>query len=316
MHIPELQELPPLPEDIKDAASKDELVVFVGAGISKLLGFPSWAEFAGIQLRFLAQKRFITYFELEEISKLDPKQQISIAYGIAKNKRQILNITETFKNPKIDCNIYDYIHSFCCSCVTTNYDKCLDPSKLIKGLNKSDPDENLSESSKLNPRRISKPEDLLSTHLKHFRSVMHLHGSIDDPENMIMTSEQYLTHYGKDIVKKFLQDLFRNYTVVFLGYGLSEVEILEQIFRSGDIGSSKQRGRYWLQGFFSSHHRIYEHQYRYFSDTFCVKILGFQKDYLNYYQQVEVLKGWAQDLKATPTLLAERQSHMSKILEG
>lgn len=43
---PKLSEIPKLPEEIIQAGLNGELVLFVGAGMSKLLGLPSWKRLA------------------------------------------------------------------------------------------------------------------------------------------------------------------------------------------------------------------------------------------------------------------------------
>ena len=53
-----------------------------------------------------------------------------------------------------------------------------------------------------------------------------------------MTTPQYLTHYEDNRVQEFLDELFERHTVLFVGYGLEEWEILERILRKGQLKPS------------------------------------------------------------------------------
>lgn len=61
--------------------------------------------------------------------------------------------------------------------------------------------------------------------------VKFIHGIVDDIENSIFTTKDYLKTYfnGGSAVKDLLGQVFENYTVLFIGYGLSEFAILESI---------------------------------------------------------------------------------------
>ena len=78
---------PEVPPEIENAAQSGELVVFVGAGISRLIKCPSWDDFANQVLEQLAP-RGIDYYELSQIKSVsDPKKRLSIAQIVARNKK-------------------------------------------------------------------------------------------------------------------------------------------------------------------------------------------------------------------------------------
>ena len=64
-------------------------------------------------------------------------------------------------------------------------------------------------------------------------NVVHIHGCVDDPDSMVITTRDYLDHYSTTEVQDFLRYLFEKKTVLFLGYGLEEIEVLEYILRRG-----------------------------------------------------------------------------------
>ena len=67
---------------------------------------------------------------------------------------------------------------------------------------------------------------------------------------MVVTTKEYLEHYDHDNVQQFLGELFEKKTVVFLGYGLEELEMLEHILRRGQVKQTGDRRRFAVQGFF------------------------------------------------------------------
>ena len=81
---PELTDDPGLPQEIIRSALSGELVLFVGAGVSMLLGLPSWSGLADKVLEELRGKGFLDYSEVEQLKTLDPRKRLSIADTIAK----------------------------------------------------------------------------------------------------------------------------------------------------------------------------------------------------------------------------------------
>ena len=64
-----LNPLPALPFEIENAAQSGELVIFVGAGISRLIKCPSWNDLANQVLEQLAPNG-IDYYDLSQIGSL------------------------------------------------------------------------------------------------------------------------------------------------------------------------------------------------------------------------------------------------------
>ena len=69
---------PEIPPEISHAARNNSLVIFVGAGTSKLMGCPSWEGLANNVLQETVRKRKLNYGELRELSILDPKKKFCI----------------------------------------------------------------------------------------------------------------------------------------------------------------------------------------------------------------------------------------------
>ncbi len=222
--IPPLRELVAPPDEVKQAAFDVNLVLFVGAGVSRLLGLPSWAGLAQRALEDLLKAKLLNYSEIEQLKTLDPKKQLSIATLIAEDNEIDLDIGRHLKAQSDGDNIYKAINDIGCSCVTTNYDELLSP----RYYSSKDGSETASPGS-----RTAERDKLFSNLLNEPGAVVHLHGCISQPRTMVVTTKDYLEHYDNENVQEFLGDMFARKTVVFLGYGLEEAEILEHILRRG-----------------------------------------------------------------------------------
>ncbi|MFZ2541754.1 MAG: SIR2 family protein [Gallionella sp.] len=302
---PDLREIPELPEEIIQAGLNGELVLFVGAGASTLLGLPSWGTLAQEVLHSLQKKRFLNFSELEQLRTLEPKKQLSIAKLIAAESEQELDLTIYFKGKSEGTSIYKSINDIGCVCVTTNYDELLTPRYLdVK---------DGSETPKT-VKRICNKKEFLSKHLDEPGTVIHLHGGISHPETMVVTTKDYLEHYDDPNVQHFLGELFASKTVLFIGYGLDEAEILEHILRRGSVKSTADRRRFVLQGYYRSQQPLYENLHRYYEKSFGVHVIGFVRDHENYKQQETLLRDWAPKIKINRPPLTHDLELMNKVL--
>ena len=201
------------------------MVLFIGAGISKLLGLPLWPELARRVLEDLVEKGMFNLNEIKDIKSSEPQQVLSIA-GLFYGEKCIREeIAKHLQKPEQE-GIYRNINNIGCVYVTTNYDELLAPhySSRTGETQKPERTERVYAREKIRPSLLDKPG-----------TVIHLHGCIDDPATMIVTIKDYLEHYDSDNIQEFLRHLFRKKVVVFLGYGLEEIEILKYIFRQVKI---------------------------------------------------------------------------------
>lgn len=308
--VPDLREIPDLPKEIIDAGFAGELILFVGAGVSRMVGLPSWAGLAANALEYLRNLRALDYSELAQLSALDPRKQLSIAKALAEEQDLNLDWRLLLHLDAKDIGPYEYINAIGCVCVTTNYDELLSPRFLELG------DDTEQGPASPNPViRIAKRGDFFSKHLEEPGTVVHLHGSISLPETMVVTTKEYLEHYDDPMVQQFLGDLFSRKTVLFLGYSLEEAEILEHILRRGRVGKTGDRRRFALQGFFRSDQPLYSSLHRYYETSFGVHLLGFLRDFRNYDQQLNVLKDWSGQISVNRPTLVEDLARLNEVLQ-
>jgi len=209
--------------------------------------------------------------------------------------------------------VYKLIEQIGCACVTTNYDNLIGNHTSDFENYSSDIEMNVLPSKRL---RFHKKTDLLEANLRTPGNIIHLHGCINDPENMIITTGDYLTHYDNEFVKLFLTNLFKKYTIVFLGYGLEEIDILEYILKKGQTKDETTRKRFYLEGFFGYQEELCKNLIDYYRDYFGVHLLGFKRDKNDFNQLTEILKKWSSELKVSSPALVEDLSVIDKVLNN
>lgn len=304
---PPLREIFNPPDEIVEAGLNGELVLFVGAGASMLLGLPSWGALASLALEELRKNAFLDYSEKEQLASLDPKKQLSIASLIAHENEYPLDLVKYLKGKKEGNSIYKAINDIGCPCVTTNYDELISPRFVeVK-------DGSTTGASK---KRVSERDKLFTNLLDEPGTVVHLHGSISRPQTMIVTTKDYLEHYDHENVQEFLAGLFDKKTVLFLGYGLEEAEILEHILRRGAVKASKDRRRFSLQGFYQSQQPLYENLHNYYEKSFGVHLLGFTRDHQDYGCLEGLMKSWVGQIDIRKPPLVNDIDLMDEVLGG
>ncbi|MGQ7299675.1 SIR2 family protein [Marinobacter nauticus] len=295
-----LDSLPDVPEELENAAQSGELVVFVGAGVSRLVDCPSWDGFANKVLSQLVPKH-LDYYSLAQIRGIsDPKKRLSIAKIVAERNDVDIDYSQIFDVESKADDIYSHLNLFNSCFVTTNYDKLLSPKSKNEELEAG--------------WRFFERKDLLKANLDVSGNVIHLHGCVDNADSMVVTTKDYLDHYSSTEVKDFLSYLFSSKIVLFLGYGLEEIEVLEYILRKSDIGSehgkSTQARRYILQGFFQADMPLYELLRDYYRDSFGTELIGFPKDFRSYDQLTLILKHWSRSLRFAGLSLTDEAAAM------
>ena len=303
--IPDLRQRFDPPEEIIEAGKNGNLIFFIGAGASMLLKFPSWGGLASKALEDLRTNDFLNYSEIQQLKELDAKKQLSIALSIAEENQFELDLVKHLKGEDEGNSIYKAINDIGCPCVTTNYDLLLSPrfTDIKDGSNTIKP-----------VNRVFDRESFYSNLLNEPGTVVHLHGAICKPETMIVTTRDYLEHYDHEKVKNFLGELFEKKTVVFIGYGLEEAEILEHILRRGMAKKSAEKRRFALQGYFFSQTPLYENLHKYYKNSFGVHLLGFVKDHEDYKCLESIIKSWVNLIKINKPPLAEDYDFMIEVL--
>ncbi|MFW2578763.1 SIR2 family protein [Aliarcobacter butzleri] len=286
-------DIPELPEGLKKAAEKGELVIFIGAGMSYSLGCKSWNHLASELINTCENldNKPITHIEATQLRNLlnfsgNNKKIITICEKILEESGEKNKFIQTMKESlndekvKIDNpNLESYRDLFKLNgiFVTTNADRHInqlfnDENIIIEKFNKN---------TKLENKNLYK-----------------IHGCIQKIDTLIFTVEQYFKVYGDRGFTRFLEKLFTK-TVLFIGYGLGEFELLEFMFKN--IHISKERF-YYLTGYFTYEEQLCTFEQLYFKQL-GIKLIPYSKDLLGHNQLNLVLKDWVERITNTTNIL-------------
>ncbi|TKS57742.1 MAG: hypothetical protein EWM72_03470 [Nitrospira sp.] len=303
-------EIPDIPPAIIEAASAGRLVLFVGAGVSRLAGGPSWSRSAENALEEIVEKRLIPFAEAEQLRKEHPKKKLSIAMDISQNAGSVLDFDRIFSPPEnqLDAQIYRDLYSIGVPIVTTNYDKGLDYQALreapvagsVQALSGAGP-QNVAIPPKQKGVVYIEKKDLTIEKLQQPGLVIHLHGSIHDHKTMVVSTRQYITHYRDDLVQVFLGKLFEgDYTVLFVGYGLEEEEILEYVTQKSQTSlklDAQEIKHFWLYPHLGFQEARFRHLSNYYRNHCNVRLEKFSIDRAGYIQLADVIAEWTEVLR-------------------
>jgi hypothetical protein len=300
MNIPDI---PEIPQQIITASQRGKFVVFVGSGVSQIVGCPSWKKFAQGYLKYLFDNKKINYAELQNLSDHEPRKVLSICQDIAKKEKidpkNIKSLLEKLLSPDRDLlktySIFQDLYSFNASFVTTNYDENFD---------------NVSSSSKVFYKNL----DLLTSNLIP-GNILHLHGSVKEPPGMVMTLNEYLQSYRRNTPQAdLLDEIFQNRTVLFVGYGLEEFEVLEFM-----VGKSSKEDQvlqhHMLYSIFNEEEKLFG-MFQGYYNSLGITLCPYPIKKNGYEQLATVIKEWAKKIgpESKPENFLERRALIDKVI--
>jgi len=321
--------VPEIPPGLREVALRGNLIPFIGAGVSRIAGSPGWNDFADAALRWLIRNGGLSYSQLDQVQHLPPRVKLSLARTIAREKKLSVDYAALLHPiPKADHQVgrrlYDSLFSLGKIFVTTNYDLWLDeqlPAVSPSPQQAVDP----THANTLNEMRVVyQPEDFLPALLSEANTVIHLHGSVRDPERMVLTTSDYIDRYSgygrspsdpqtENRVLTFLDHLFNYKTVLFVGYGLEELEVLEYILEKGVRRTGEAR-HYMLQGFYSHQEMLMQTYASYYLSECGIDLISFRRDEKDWDQLAAVLADFAREMPATSPMILQQMQEMAGLL--
>ena len=317
---------PELPQILRDAAFRGLLVPFIGGGVSALVGCPTWEQFADGALRDCVGKTPLTHAQFDQLKTLNPRTKLSIARDIEREHKITIDYKALLHPEQEDKDkgrvLYERLRQLNTKFVTTNYDEWLDGLRPGRVTTVEEPG-STSTTPVWKPDVVFQKSELTADTLNRENVVIHLHGSVREPEGMVLTTSDYVQHYQNDRsglenpILTFLDNLFRNKHVLFLGYGLDELEILEYIIlKSREVMAEDAALRhYTVQGFFSHEHQLMLRLKSYYRQC-GVGLIPFLKDENGHDQLLDVIDWFAVQAPAAPLMLAEAFREMEEWLNG
>lgn len=293
--------LPQLDDNILDSASRGRLIIFVGAGFSSIIGLPNWNELSKIYIDKVFDSKLINYQTKDYLLKLNPKTVLTICDKLLKENKIYMNLRELFsikdyKYRKLrNLDLIEALYSFNSIFVTTNYDDSLDivlEKKKIEQIN-SFPDTHIFDYNKC--KSYYNIKDLLTSRLVN-GNIFHLHGCINDESTIVMDISSYIKLYNNNKYSDvILRKIFNEHTVIFIGYGVEELEILEYLIEKKiekKIDSNKTIKHYLLKGFYEGQQNMIDLLNKYYSDI-NVSLIAYNKTHKGYDQIIDIIKYWA-----------------------
>jgi hypothetical protein len=294
-----------------------EVAVFCGAGASRVMGIPSWDGLAECAVKWLGKHMHFTNLECEYLRRefKDPKQLLTIFHEYMnladpEAKKFYFECLMQSKDGqdilKQNFNIYGYLAKLQCLKVTTNVE-----GEFIRKVQSYYDEANATQintdSRKITIEPICVPSG--KANLEHLKTdtVYHLHGTLDNLDKAVLTTKKYIEAYynvslngeesGTSHVFQFLERLFRDYTVVFIGSSLNEFVILEQLLRSEINRKNNQKLKHYAlvpsRQFEAAEFRL---QAAYFK-TLGIKAIPFYTDHEGYERLHTVLSSWAKEVE-------------------
>jgi len=293
--------IPAIPTEFLQILPSGKVVIFLGAGVSRLMGHPSWNELADRSFKYLIETNNFSHADFDVLKRLNPRQKLSIAVDIYKSKGhdpKVL-IREAIKaQGEAYPRVFELLGDISVPFVTTNYDDCLldvAQSKPILSTQQGD----MAGEQNLNSKRqkpVSEKAKILTTLLTANDIVIYLHGRLADDSQLVISTKDYVEHYRDDVVREFLDHLFENYHVLFIGYGLEEEEIIDFIVRKKP--AHKEISHFRLIPAFSHEEKLMEHLGNYYSNQCQVRLVPYLIDSIGHRQLEIVLEAWLPTIKA------------------
>jgi len=300
--------IPPVPQEIRDAVNTKTLAVFVGAGVSRVMGCLGWDDLCKKLVKHCsALKRQsdglpCLNFKASEVlgQYQDHKKTITVCYDILKeNGCEEIFFTELENSFKPDeehspyRDIYDQLYGLRGLFITTNADEHFD--------------------ALFNKERIAykefHPDNIDRTILYH------IHGSIRDRGSLVFTVPDYIARYRNPDFQAFLQQIFDRHTVLFVGYGMTEFELLDFIVMKYGSADSTQMKHFILSAYYSGEEETALKFDRYYYQKMGITVVPYQKDQNGYKQLYEVIKDWNRKINQTSTYLYDSYKEIEEAIE-
>lgn len=303
---------PDLPPEIKQASEDGNLAVFIGAGISRFVECSSWGTLAKNLIGRCEKEGLINHFENDMLSKeYDMKKTITICnqilsknHGFMEEMRKSLNdeIIDEHKSGNLgldkklkfekNLQIYKDLFSLNGLFITTNADRHID--SVYEGANIVYEKKDFS-ADKIDNNKLYK-----------------IHGSIVDEKSLVFTVDQYIDAYLNDEFGRFIEEIFSKYTVLFLGYGLGEFELLDYLIKTT---KGKTKRHFFLKDYFQHEERIYEFEQMYFGKI-GITLIPYKKDEKGFNQLKDIVKDWVEEIKESTTVLQKNFNDLDDALEN
>ncbi len=282
-------DIPNFPTHLKHDILNGKTIIFVGSGFSRLAGMPSWKELAKRRLEEVRKRELISYETYHHLLNEKPLKILSICENFL-DREKWHDCLCAGRDREREKQIAALLAPFDSGFITTNYDDLLE---LVPIENPSNAVTKFHKPHTGTKNYHVKEETTFDSFLiqpKH--KVYYLHGKdLSDTNPPICTLQDYFKHYRREGKgRQILEELCAKKSILFIGVGLEEFEILEHIHMS-----RYENQHYALIPMFLYEEKILK-QYRAYYGILNIDILPYNISKNGYEQLENVLKEWGQIL--------------------
>lgn len=287
-----IKEIPDFPQEINPES--DSIAIFIGAGVSRLIGCPGWDELSEKLSNRAFKDGIITYHEKFIIDSLsDNKLRIGSVYERYLIKNMEVDFYSSFK----DIVDPDRTNSLVLSDNIGIYQGLKEFSKIFNRITyiTTNSDQLFEDIYHIFEEEIIYPDPLMLEEEIKMDVLYRIHGSIKSgfKDSLVFTLQQYIDRYNNEKFQNFLSRFFKEFKYfLFIGYSLSELELLQYILAQNIQGGKK----YWLNGYFKEEitkANLEANTYK----SLGIEIIPYALDIRGFHQQSDIIKTWVSQLK-------------------
>jgi hypothetical protein len=292
-----------IPVDLKETLFTNlKLCFFVGAGVSKLLEIPLWADLANNVIDYLKENSDLNHTEAVRLrdEKYSSRQIISIFHQVVKDKNKIKNFYEKrlMGQGNKNGNPYELLLDLEDALakpvvkISTNID--LEWEKVLKRKAEKQKQDRTEEGQETGlPVCYEKSQyDKFQQDQEIANNILYqIHGSINTIETAVMTTSQYVNNYRDEKgLRGFLERIFREHIVLFIGSSMQEFEIIEHCLKQSPFK------HFALVGTRVGEENLFRIKRAYFSEI-NIKAIPYYLDFQGYDRLLFILRSWAEEVR-------------------
>ena len=202
-----------LPERLISAAKSRRCILFVGSGLSAMAGYPTWAKLVE---KLVEAAKKIPYSRTRGIEEFEQQKDYFTLADFARSTLGVSQytalLTQLLGNPVRPTRAHELIaKTDYRGLITTNYDRILETT--LTQVRQWTPNTFAADSVSSLATALYNPEFF----------IFKLHGDIGSAESIVLTSRDYdRLILRSPHARSFLQAVFLNYTLLFVGYSLRD----------------------------------------------------------------------------------------------
>lgn len=206
------------PQKLIEELQLGNVVPFIGSGLSIPSGYPSWDNLIRLIIDDIEEKDSKSLLEnlynSGEINGIDAPELHQILKSGGYSLRRLLS--STFNKPASPNNYHKLLSQLPCdTIITSNYDNLIEKQYEIDGYQ---------------IHKIWRDNQLPYYNEKRELQLLKIHGTIEDLNNLVISKSDY-DKYREDnkLIRSFVSSLFLSKTILFLGFSLSDPNIISML---------------------------------------------------------------------------------------